>query len=99
VTPAKPRKPTTGVQKRLPPSPFGIDGIARTPSAEQELNLLAASTFNTPGAQRLLDYLKSITINMVQGPGVTSDELRHIEGQRYIVGILEQRIKHGRERR
>jgi hypothetical protein len=25
---------------------------------------------------------------------VTTEELRHVEGQRYIVGLIEQRISH-----
>jgi hypothetical protein len=30
----------------------------------------------------------------VNGPNVTNEELRHLEGQRYIVGLIEQRIAH-----
>jgi len=39
-------------------------------------------------------YLRSITIEMVHGPNVATEELRHSEGQRYIVGLIEQRIAH-----
>ena len=31
---------------------------------------------------------------MAHGPNVTTEELRHMEGQRYIVGLLENRINH-----
>jgi hypothetical protein len=42
----------------------------------------------------VLRYLRSVTIEMVHGPNVTTEELRHLEGQRYIVGLIEQRIAH-----
>jgi len=31
---------------------------------------------------------------MVNGPNVTTEELRHIEGQRYLVGLIEARMTH-----
>jgi hypothetical protein len=31
---------------------------------------------------------------MVNGPNVTTEELRHMEGQRYIVGLIENRMTH-----
>ena len=42
----------------------------------------------------MLRYLRSITIELVNGANVSTDELRHIEGQRYIVGLIENRIQH-----
>ena len=30
----------------------------------------------------------------VHGAGVSDAELRHMEGQRYIVGLIESRIRH-----
>jgi len=30
----------------------------------------------------------------VNGPNVTTEELRHVEGQRYLVGLVERRIAH-----
>lgn len=76
-----------------------VDGFAYTQKAEEDLNELAAVVFREDTAQRLLAYLKSITINYVNGPRISSDELRHIEGQRYIVGIIERRIERGRQRK
>ena len=53
-----------------------------------------AQIFSTPTGAEVLRYLRSITIEMVNGPNVSTEEFRHIEGQRYIVGLLEQRINH-----
>jgi hypothetical protein len=54
-----------------------------------------AKVFESPTGKEVLRYLRSITIEMVNGPNVTTEELRHLEGQRYIVGLIEQRIAHG----
>jgi len=75
---------------------FGADGIKRKVDDEEELNRWAAQTFREPVAQKFLAYLKSITINNLQGAGVSTEELRHIEGQRYLVALIERRIEHGR---
>ena len=40
-------------------------------------------------------YLKSITINRIGGPAMDDNALRHLEGQRYIVGLLEMRLQLG----
>ena len=50
--------------------------------------------FRTPTGQEVIKYLRSITIEAVTGPAASDAELRHLEGQRYIVGLIERRIKH-----
>jgi hypothetical protein len=50
------------------------------------------------GAQ-LLDYLRSITAGLALGPASSDAELRHLEGQRALVGNIMQRIDHARSRR
>ena len=75
---------------------IGADGVKRRREDEDELNDLAVSTFRSPGGQKFLSYLRSITIHNLQGPGVTDNELRHMEGQRYIVALMERRIENGR---
>ena len=52
------------------------------------------SLFKSPTGEAVLQYLRSITIEAVSGPNISSEELRHLEGQRYIVGLLERRIQH-----
>jgi hypothetical protein len=74
---------------------LGADGIARPPKEEEELNQLVAATFKGRSGKRTLDYLRSITIEYVAGPNISDTELRHREGMRYLVGIIESRINKG----
>ncbi len=73
---------------------IGLDGIQRSSDKDVQVSQNIAEIFNTPTGKEVLRYLRSITIEMVNGPNVTTEELRHIEGQRYIVGLIEQRIAH-----
>lgn len=77
------------------PAYIGPDGIQRQREKDHEISLLVADVFGSPSGKAVLKYLRSITIEMVNGPNVSTEELRHIEGQRYIVGLLETRIQHG----
>ena len=74
---------------------IGIDGYQRKSEIDSQISQNAAQIFESPTGKEVLRYLRSITIEMVNGPNVTTEELRHIEGQRYIVGLIEQRISHG----
>lgn len=73
---------------------MGVDGIQRPQDKDREISLNVAEVFNTPTGNAVLKYLRSITIEMVNGPNVTTEELRHLEGQRYLVGLIESRINH-----
>jgi hypothetical protein len=73
---------------------LGVDGIQRPHQKDKEISLNVAEVFNTPAGKAVLKYLRSITIEMVNGPNVTTEELRHLEGQRYIVGLIESRMNH-----
>jgi hypothetical protein len=73
---------------------IGIDGIQRPQNRDIEISQNIATIFSNPTGKEVLSYLRSITIEMVHGPNVTSEELRHHEGQRYLVGLIEQRISH-----
>ena len=72
----------------------GIDGILRKSERDVEISQNVAQIFSTPTGQEVLKYLRSVTVEMVNGPNVSTEELRHIEGQRYLVGLIEQRIAH-----
>ena len=72
----------------------GIDCINRRQDKDREISQNIATLFGSVTGQAVLRYLRSITIEMVHGPNVTTEELRHMEGQRYIVGLLENRINH-----
>ena len=73
---------------------IGLDGIQRESDKDKQISQNVAEVLSSPTGKEVLRYLRSITIEMVNGPNVTTEELRHIEGQRYIVGLLEQRIAH-----
>jgi|TARA_B110000908_G_scaffold93122_1_gene110325 hypothetical protein len=74
---------------------IGIDGYQRGSELDSQISKNISVVFESPTGKEVLRYLRSITIEMVNGPNVTTEELRHIEGQRYIVGLIEQRIAHG----
>ena len=73
---------------------IGIDGLQRKSDFDIQISQNVAQIFSSPTGKEVLRYLRSITIEMVHGPNVTTEELRHVEGQRYIVGLIEQRIAH-----
>lgn len=73
---------------------IGVDGYQRDSSLDTQISQNIAQIFQSPTGKEVLKYLRSVTIEMVNGPNVTTEELRHIEGQRYLVGLLEQRIAH-----
>lgn len=75
---------------------IGIDGLQRSEALDNQISENIAEVFSTPTGNEVLRYLRSITIEMVNGPAVSSNELMHMEGQRYLVGLIERRIAHGR---
>lgn len=75
---------------------IGVDGIQRQQAADEQISQNMAEVFGSPTGQAVLQYLRSVTIEMVNGPAVTPNELMHMEGQRFLVGLIERRIAHGR---
>jgi len=73
--------------------PIDLDGFRRDKSEDTKINLNIATLFNTDAGRSVLKYLRSITIEQVNGAGVSDAELRHMEGQRYIVGLIETRMQ------
>ena len=71
-----------------------LDGFNRNEDADNEISLVVSQVFNTVSGKEVLKYLRSITIEAVSGGNVSDAELRHLEGQRYLVGVIERRIKH-----
>tara|TARA_Y100000816_G_C26010210_1_gene528145 strand:+ start:521 stop:784 length:264 start_codon:yes stop_codon:yes gene_type:complete len=74
-------------------SHIGLDGITRNKTEEDKISLNFGHLFSQPTGQEVIKYLRSITIEMVSGPNITTDELRHLEGQRYLVGLIERHIQ------
>jgi hypothetical protein len=71
-----------------------LDGFNRPEDQDDQISLTIASLFSSASGKEVLRYLRSITIEAVTGGNVSDAELRHLEGQRYLVGIIERRIKH-----
>jgi hypothetical protein len=82
---------------RHPPRLLGCDGWQRSAAEDHEINVTMAAAFAGEAGRKALAYLRSITIEAVAGPAVTDAELRHREGMRALVGIIETRIRQGRE--
>ena len=72
---------------------LGLDGYPRSKEADQQISKDINALFKTPNGKQVLKYLRSITIEAVTGPNVSDAELRHLEGQRYLVGLIERRSK------
>jgi hypothetical protein len=73
----------------------GADGKIRAHDIEKKLNIMAADVFGQGAGAEFFDYLRSITTNVASGPEVNTNALLHLEGQRYIVGLISQRIQLG----
>lgn len=74
---------------------IGLDGYKRAKQDEESLNLLFQSIFNKKEGKAILNYLRSITIESVAGSDITDQALRHLEGQRYLVGLIQRRVNKG----
>jgi hypothetical protein len=73
---------------------LGVDNFPRSKEDDEIISRNINSVFKTPNGKAVLKYLRSITIESVQGPNASDAELRHLEGQRYLVGLIERRINH-----
>ena len=72
---------------------LSLDGFTRTKADDLIISRNIESLFRSPTGEAVLQYLRSITIEAVSGPNISADELRHLEGQRYLVGLIERRMK------
>lgn len=75
---------------------IGSDGVQRPAELERRLNEAFAAIFAGENGRVALDYLRSITVLNVTGPAVSDAQLRHLEGQRFLVALIERRLDHGR---
>ena len=83
------------MDKKIPPQ-VSIDGYKRSQVNEDKLNTTVLACFLTDAGVETLKYLRSITIESVAGFNISDQELRQREGMRFLVGIIEQRIKEGK---
>ena len=79
----------------MQPKHLGVDGFPRSKDLDEIISKNILSLFNTPNGIEVLKYLKSVTIEAVSGSNISDAELRHLEGQRYIVALIVKRINHG----
>ena len=76
------------------PKHLGVDGYQRPREEDEKLSQNVLALFNTPVGMSVMQYLKSITVDAVAGPNISDAELRHLEGQRYLVALISKRINH-----
>ena len=76
------------------PQHLGVDGYPRSKEEDERISKHLLGLFNTPNGTEVLKYLKSVTIEAVSGPNISDAELRHLEGQRYLVALIVKRINH-----
>ena len=75
-------------------SHIGVDGYPRPQKEDEKISQDIKALFNSPAGKEVLGYLRSVTLDAVAGGGISDSELRHLEGQRFIVALIERRIKH-----
>ena len=75
------------------------DGRARGNVVENKINESLVLAFSDAAGESALKYLRSITIEYVNGPGFEPNALMHLEGARWLVGVIEQRIRDGKEKK
>ena len=74
---------------------IGVDGLQRKKEDDEIISKNILATFNTPSGKETLTYLRGLTLDSVAGPNISDGELRHLEGQRYIIGLITRRMNHG----
>ena len=78
---------------------IGIDGYQRSAKDDLTISRNVESLFSTPLGLDVLAYFKSITINRVSGSEISDSALRHLEGQRFLVAMIDRRIQHAQKRK
>ena len=76
--------------EKKPNTLIGLDNIQRNTK-----DTLFYKMFNTAGGSEILKYLKTLTLDAVAGPEISNESLRHLEGQRYLVGLIQRRVNKG----
>jgi len=81
---------------------FSASGIpaastsSESESADDGLAKSFARCFRGQDGERVLQHLRSMTIEQTLGPGASDTLLRHLEGQRQLVAHISTLIKRGR---
>ena len=62
----------------------------------QDMEIIYARTFNTPHGRKVIEHLRSITIERFLGADATEAQLRSLESQRSLVHKIESLIERGK---
>jgi hypothetical protein len=82
------------------PRVLSADGIvSRSAEDERRLNALFDRLSHNADFKEAVAYLRSITVDFVHGDAVQPNALVHLEGQRWIVKLIERRAANGRRER
>ena len=82
------------------PRVLSADGVvSRSAEDERRLNALFDRLSQSPDFKEAMEYLRSITVDFVHGDAVQPNPLMHLEGQRWIVKLIERRAANGRRER
>ena len=79
-------------KRQRSPATKGPDGYGYSQTINDEINNLVAGCFGSGAGVRTLAYLESITTRRVLGPDASDNHLRHLEGARWLVGVIRERI-------
>lgn len=58
--------------------------------SDEEIRNAFAKCFRTGEGMIVLSFLRRLTVERYLGPDASSDELRHLEGQRHLVKVIEK---------
>ncbi|MBC7907412.1 MAG: hypothetical protein H7Y60_11800 [Rhodospirillaceae bacterium] len=66
------------------------------PPDRKDIAKAFARVFAHGDADLVLGYLRGQTLDQTRGPNTTNDELRHLEGQRFLFKTMLNLIEEGR---
>jgi len=71
-------------------------GVPETAEDERALALACARCFRGGDGERVLAYLRALTLDRALGPNASDTLLRHLEGQRQLVAHIASLVRRGR---
>lgn len=67
------------------------------PDPGRELRIAYARSFTGPDGEKVLQHLRTLTLERALGPDANARTLRHMEGQRQLVVYVLAQIERGRQ--